>query len=490
MTGNQIRKTTGLIAGPLLFIILQHFFHPAGLSDPGKSVLAGTVWVGIWWITEAIPIPATSLLPIIIFPLSGALKISATTESYGNSMVFLFMGGFMIALAMEKWNLHKRIALTIIHLVGTNTRNIILGFMLSAALLSMWISNTATTMMMYPIAMAVATQFGEFFRKEGLDSADEERKFGISIMLGTAYAASIGGMATLIGSPTNVVFSAVAKQYYKTTISFANWFIIGLPISITILFICWIYLTRIVYKPAIREFRQVSDTIHQELLKLGKITNPEKKVLFVFVLTAFLWITRTFLFSKLIPGLDDTIIAIFGALVLFLIPAGKGDFVLDWKTARKLPWGILLLFGGGLAIANGFSQTDLASWVGKGLNQYSWASYMVILLIVTALVNFMTEITSNVATASIMLPIIAALTIAMGFHPYGLMIAAAISASCAYMLPVSTPPNAIVFNSGYIKIHEMARKGFVMNLVSILVIVLYIYYIFPHIWHVPDPVLP
>lgn len=489
--GTNIRKITGLIAGPAMFFMILYFFHPSGLSDAGKSVLAGTFWVGIWWITEAIPIPATSLLPIIIFPLTGALKITTTTESYGNIMVFLFMGGFMIALSMEKWNLHKRIALTIIHLVGTNTRNIILGFMLSSALLSMWISNTATTMMMFPIALAVARQFGDFFKGEGISSSEsEERKFGISLMLGTAYAASIGGIATLIGSPTNVVFSAIAKQYYKTTISFADWIMIGLPIAIILLIICWFYLTRISYKPAVKEFARVSDTIRDELHKLGKTRPEEKKVLVVFVLTAFLWITRSFLLTKIFPGIDDTVVAIFGALILFLIPAGKGDFLLDWKTARKLPWGILLLFGGGLAIANGFSQTDLSAWIGNGLHQFRGANYMVILFIVAITINFMTEITSNVATASIMLPVIASLTAALGFHPYGMMIAAAISSSCAFMLPVATPPNAIVFNSGYIKIHEMARKGFVMNLISVIIIVLSIHYIFPHVWQVPDPVLP
>ena len=486
--GLNTRKLAGLIAGPVLFFLILFLFHPSGLSHQGKAVLAGTVWVGIWWITEAIPIPATSLLPIIIFPLTGALNISDTTSAYGNSMVFLFMGGFMIALSMEKWNLHKRIALTIINLVGTNTRNIILGFMLSAGLLSMWISNTATTMMMFPIALAVSKQFGDFFRREGIEASEaEERKFGIAIMLGTAYGASIGGIATLIGSPTNVVFSAVVKNYYKVSISFADWFIIGLPISIMILFVCWFYLTRIAFKPAVSEFNQARDTIRQELEKLGPMRAEEKKVLIVFSATAVLWITRTFLLRRLLPGIDDTIIAIIGAMVLFLIPGGKDDTLLDWKTARKLPWGILLLFGGGLAIANGFSNTDLSAWIGNGLIQYKGSPYIIILLIVTATVNYMTEITSNVATASIMLPIIASLCQALGLHPYGMMIAAAISSSCAYMLPVSTPPNAIVFNSGYIRISEMARKGFIMNILSIIIIVLYINYIFPHVWHLPDP---
>jgi sodium-dependent dicarboxylate transporter 2/3/5 len=480
-----IRKMTGMVSGPLLYVLILLFFKPEGLSNEGIAVLAGTCWIAIWWVTEAIPIPATSLLPIVLFPLSGAISIGQTTASYGHKMVFLYMGGFMIALAMEKWNLHKRIALTIIQFVGTNLKSVILGFMLSTALLSMWISNTATTMMMLPIALAVARQFGEFFTLENTEEGQREgRKFGLSLMLGIAYAASIGGMATLIGTPTNAIFSAVAREYYNTDVAFADWFIFGLPISAVLLLVCWLYLTYIAFPSRIRKFEHVKETIGMELEKLGRIKKEEKRVIVVFSVTAFSWITRSFILSKFIPFIDDTIIAITGALVLFLIPARNDDTILDWTTARKLPWGILLLFGGGLAIAAGFSNSGLAAWIGQKIEYFSGANLFIILLVVTMMMNFLTEITSNMATASILLPILATIATALGFHPYTLMISACLAASCAFMLPVGTPPNAIVFSSGYIRIQDMVRAGFWLNIISIFVITLAMRYLLPAIWDI------
>lgn len=479
------RKLIGLLLGPTLFVTVLLFVRPEGLSKEGVAVLGGTLWIATWWITEAIPIPATSLLPIVLFPLTGALSISDTTASYGHRMVFLYMGGFMIALAMERWNLHKRIALNIIKLVGTNIKSIIFGFMLSTALLSMWISNTATTMMMLPIALAVARQFGEFFSLEaGEKAGTEERKFGLSLMLGIAYAASIGGMATLIGTPTNAIFSAVAKEYYDAEVSFSEWMKLGLPLAAVLLIICWLYLTMVAFRPSFQRFSLVSNTIREELRKLGRIKKEEKYIIVVFGLTALAWITRSFLLARLIPAIDDTIIAIIGALILFIIPAGKGDSILDWTTARKIPWGILLLFGGGLAIAAGFSSSGLAAWIGREIQYVSGTQYIVILLMSTGTVNFLTEITSNVATASILLPIMASISEALGFHPYGLMISSCLAASCAFMLPVATPPNAIVFSSGYIRISDMVKAGFWMNVISIIVIVFAVRYFLPLIWNI------
>jgi len=479
------RKLLGLLLGPLLFVVVLLFFKPQELSHGGVAILAGTLWIATWWITEAIPIPATSLLPIILFPLTGALPIADTTASYGHKMVFLYMGGFMIALAMEKWSLHKRIALNIIKMVGTNLQSVIFGFMISTALLSMWISNTATTMMMLPIALAVARQFGDFFYLEAGEIARvEERKFGLALMLGIAYASSIGGMATLIGTPTNAIFSAVVKEYYDAEVSFSDWMKFGLPLSGVLLVICWLYLTMVAFKPRFKKFTQVSETIQNELKKLGKIKKEEKYIIIVFGLTALAWITRSFVLQRIIPTIDDTIIAITGALVLFLIPAGENDTVLDWSTARKLPWGILLLFGGGLAIAAGFSETGLAAYIGNQIQYMSGTKFVVILIVVTTTVNFLTEITSNVATASILLPIMASISAALGFHPYGLMISSCLAASCAFMLPVATPPNAIVFSSGYIKIPDMARTGFWMNIISIVVIVITMRYFLPLVWDI------
>ena len=312
----------------------------------------------------------------------------------------------------------------------------------------------------------------------------KERKFGLSLMLGIAYAASIGGIATLIGTPTNAIFSAVAKDYYNADIGFSDWMVFGLPVSIVLLFLCWFYLVKIAFRPTKHKFEQVTDTISNELDKLGSLKREEKYILIVFGLTALSWITRSFLLVKIIPTIDDTIIAITGSLVLFLIPAGDNDTILDWRTAKKLPWGILLLFGGGLAIASGFSSSGLAAWIGNEMQYLSGLNLIVILFVVTAVVNFLTEITSNVATASILLPILASIAAGLGFHPYGLMIASCMAASCAFMLPVATPPNAIVFSSGYVKISDMVKTGFWMNIVSILVIVIAMRYLLPYVWEI------
>jgi len=344
---------------------------------------------------------------------------------------------------------------------------------------------------MLPIALAVARQFGEFFSLEDPETGEKEgKKFGISLMLGIAYAASIGGMATLIGTPTNAIFSAVAKEYYDAEIAFADWFVIGLPIASFLLIICWLYLTFIAYPSGIKKFTHVSETIKHELNKLGPLKVEEKWIILVFGLTALSWITRSFLLSKLIPNIDDTIIAIGGATALFLIPASNRTAILDWPTARRLPWGILLLFGGGLAIATGFSNSGLAAWIGQKIQYFSGAELLIVLFVVTITVNFLTEITSNVATASILLPILASIASALGFHPYTLMIAACLAASCAFMLPVATPPNAIVFSSGYIRITDMAKTGFWMNIISVIVITLAMRYILPNIWELDLSIIP
>ncbi|MFC2124712.1 SLC13 family permease [Bacteroidota bacterium] len=481
----SVRGLTGLILGPALFLVIIYWLDLRDLSDQGQAVLACTIWIAVWWITEPIPIPVTSLLPLVIFPLSGALDISTTASSYGNKMIFLYMGGFMIAIAMEKWNLHKRIALNIIKSVGTNASSIILGFMIATALLSMWISNTATTLMMLPIALAVTSQLTEIFRKGDREGRDESGKFGVALMLGIAYAASIGGMATLIGTPTNAIFSAVVKDYYDAEVDFSTWISFAFPVVVVLLIICWFYLTRIAFSmKRISGAAESAKTIDDELKELGRLKTEEKWIILIFGLTALSWITRSFILIRLIPGIDDTIIAISASIILFLIPSSskKGDRLLDWMSARKLPWGILILFGGGLTIAAGFGQSGLAQWIGNELNYIKGAELFLILLLITGLVNFLTEITSNVATASILLPILASLSVAINVHPYALMVASCMAASCAFMLPVATPPNAIVFGSGYIKITDMARTGFIMNVISIIILALAVRYFLPAIW--------
>lgn len=446
-------KSIHLIAGPLLFIIV-YFWDIPTLSHEGKAVLAGTLWTAYWWITEAVELPVTSLIPIIIFPLSGALSLEQTTSSYGNPFIFLFLGGFLIGLAIEKWNLHKRIAYQIIRSIGTSEKRVLLGFMVSTAFVSMWISNTATTIMMLPIGVSVISQFRNSDR------------FARNLMLGIAYAASIGGMATLIGTPPNIILAGVIKESLKIDLSFSSWMVFATPFSLLLLLICWWYLSR-----GLEKKKDESFTFNPDPLE--RISVAEKRVLVVFCFVAFLWITRTFIWNRFIPALDDSIIAMFGGLVLFIIPSGNNEKLLDWKTARKLPWDVLLLFGGGLAIAKGFSKTDLTTWLAGHFSQIHLAP-AIIMLIIIASINFLTEITSNTATASIMLPLLYSLSVPMKIDSLSLLAGGAIAASCAFMLPVATPPNAIVFSSGKIKIGDMMRTGFFMNIASILLIYVFV----------------
>ena len=487
------KKIISTIAGPFSFIVLLLLPPPGDLSNEAQAVLAVTAWIAIWWITEAIPIPATSLLPIILFPLTGALDIAKTATSYGHKMIFLYMGGFIIALAIEKWNLHKRIALQTIYWIGKSAERIIFGFMLATYLLSMWISNTATTMMMLPIAVAVAKQFGGIDNKES-DIVGHKKlnsSFGLPLMLGIAYAASIGGITTLIGTPTNAMLSAVVKDLFSQEIDFAKWMSISLPISIILLIICWVYLVKIIFPVKSYGNSGGYEEIKNELRALGPLTSDEIKVIIVFAITALSWILRSFLLKRFIPGIDDTIIAIFGAVLLFLIPSSKkGEQIMNWETARKLPWGILILFGGGLALASGFQSSGLAAWLGGSLKSLDNVSIIILLFAVSAMVNFLTEVTSNVATASILLPILGSVAVVMGIHPYVLMIAATLSASCAFMLPVATPPNAVVFSTGYIQIKQMVRAGFFLNIISVIIIVLALWYLLPVIWGIDPKVLP
>ena len=466
-------KAIGLVLGPLLFLIVQLWIRPEGLSADGRSVLAGTLWIAAWWVTEAIPIAATSLLPIIIFPIAASMPIATVSKMYGHPLVFLYVGGFIIAMTIEKWDLHKRIALNVIRFIGTNQRMLVLGFMLATALLSMWISNSATSVMMLPIGMAIVTQFG----------VKSRHTFGKALMLSIAYSASIGGVATLIGTPTNLVLAGIVEEMFEQEITFSQWMAFGLPISLILLAICWLYLTRVAYKVSNTKSDKGAEAIRNELRELGKMSRAERSVAIVFGLTALAWISRSFVLEGLLPGINDTIIALAGALVMFMIPSGKeGEMLLDWQTAVKIPWGIALLFGGGLAIAEGFQVTGLAEWIGNQMTLMQGLHFFVFILLLVALVNFLTEITSNVATASMLLPILAALSAAIDVHPYGLMVAATLAASCAFMLPVATPPNAVVFGSGYLRIADMASAGFWMNLISILLLSLMVYFYLPFVW--------
>ena len=473
-------KRFGLFLGPILFVLILLFFKPQDLSREGVAILATTIWIAVWWITEAIPIAVTSLLPIILFPLTGGLGLAETTSSYGHKYVFLYIGGFMLAIAIERWNLHKRIALTVIDFIGTDVKSIILGFMVATAFLSMWISNTATSVMMLPIGMAIVAQL----RDNPATIENENRIFGKMLMLAIAYSASIGGLATLIGTPPNLVFAGVIEETYGIEISFTQWMKIGLPLSLVTLFICWQYLTRFAFKIEQKSFPGGPEEIKRQLGALGKMGYEEKLVLLVFVLTAMSWISRSFLLQKFIPMLDDTIIAIMAGLVLFIIPAGrdKKRALLVWDEAVKLPWGILLLFGGGLALASGFKSSGLAVWIGEQMTLLEGVSLIVLLAVLVTAINLLTEITSNLATTAMMLPILAPLAVAIGVHPYILMVGATLAASCAFMLPVATPPNAVVFGSGYLKISDMFRVGIWLNVLTIILVILCVYFLLPLFW--------
>ena len=476
-------RKIGLYLGPILFILTRFFLELEGLSDQANAVLASTLWIAIWWITEAIPIAATSLLPIILFPLSGALPLADTSSSFGHRFVFLYLGGFILALAIQKWNLHKRIALNIIKVIGTNVKKIILGFMVATAFLSMWISNTATAVMMLPIGIAIIKQMKDLKNSP----EDENLIFGKALMLSIAYSASIGGIATLIGTPPNLVFAGIIQEVYNIDISFLKWFQFGFPISILLLAISWIYLTKVAFKFKQNEFNEGKEEINMQLEELGPISYEEKIVLSVFVLTGLAWILRTYLLNKFIPNLDDSIIALISGISLFLFQAnnqeGKNEKIMNWEDAVKLPWGILLLFGGGLAIAQGFQSSGLANWIAENLTQLNDFSLFIILLVLITAVNFLTEITSNLATTAMLLPILAPTAVILGVHPYVLMVGATLAASCAFMLPVATPPNAVVFGSNYLKISDMVRVGILMNIISIIIIFMMVYFILPILWN-------
>lgn len=486
---SNVARRIGTIAGPVAFLVILFFFHPAGLSPAATAVLASTAWISIWWITEAIPIAATALLPIVLFPLTGALELQATTTSYGHRYIFLYIGGFLLAIAIEKWGLHKRIALNIIHAIGTSVSLIILGFMIATAALSMWISNTATAVMMLPIGMAIISQLCDTPETR----PEENAKFAKALMLGIAYSASIGGMATLVGTPPNLVLAGVVAKMYGVEISFFQWFMFGLPISLILLALCWLYLTRVAFRFEQTSFPGGRVEIKQQLRGFGRIGFEEKLVLAVFGFTALAWISRSFIQQQLgfFPRLDDTIIAMVAGLSLFMLPSKtKKEPLLGWEDTKKLPWGIVLLFGGGMALAEGFKSSGLAEWIGSQMTLLDAVSLIFLILILVTAVNFLTEITSNLATTSMLLPILAPMAVAIDVNPLILMVAATVAASCAFMLPVATPPNAVVFGSGHLRIPDMVRVGFRMNLISIVLLTLFVYLVLPLVWGFDPRVFP
>ena len=482
----MLRKI-GLVLGPLLFIVIQLFLDLDGLPPEARAVLAITAWTATWWITEAIPIAVTSLLPMVLFPLTGVLGAPETTKEYGHYIVFLFLGGFMLATAFERWNLHRRVALLTILYIGRSKRLIILGAMLATALLSMWISNTATSVMMLPIAIAIAKQLQD----DPTTELDENSQFGKALMLSVAYSASIGGMASLIGTPVNLIFVGQVKTVFGAEVGFVDWLKIGVPTASVLLAIAWVYLTRIAFDFGTAVMEGGRAQIERMLKEQGPMSREEILVLVVFVLTALSWIFRSSVLVLIAPGINDTVIAVLAAIVLFLIPAKEGGRgLLTWQEAVKLPWGVVLLMGGGFALAAGFGSSGLAEYLSSVLSVPESVGLFVVVLLIVAAVNFLTEVTSNVATTSMLLPVLAAAALPLGIHPYLLMVPATLAATCAFMLPVATPPNAVVFGSGYLTIPDMVRAGFRLNVISIILITVVSYLILPLFWGFNPTELP
>jgi sodium-dependent dicarboxylate transporter 2/3/5 len=493
---------TGLFAGPLLgalcFLSLPHEYRDASqqivpFSPAGRATLSVMVWMGTWWLSEAINISATALLPLALFPLLGISDMESTAAPYANPLIFLFMGGFLLALSMERWDLGKRIALLTLTCFGPRPVFMVAGFMIVTAVFSAFMSNTATTAMMLPIAIGV---LGLVEKDDGqpLDEPGERPmgQFGptsnlaMCLMLGIAYAASVGGVATIIGTPPNVFLVGFLEKTiatpYRTDISFARWLLVGVPLTAVFLPIILVLLTRVLFPVGLSPIVGGRELIRAELQSLGPPNRGQWITSVVFLITATLWITRPWLTQlgwgsgsnavRPLAGLTDPGIAMTAALVLFVIPVDRKSrtFVLDWATARRLPWGILVLFGGGLSLALAVENNSVAEFIGSYTTSLAGVPDVVLVVLVAALVIFLTELTSNTATTAALLPVLAAVAPAVSVHPYLLVFPAAIAASCAFMLPVATPPNAIVFASGHVTLPQMARAGIWLNLIGIAVI--------------------
>lgn len=470
-------RKIGLFLGPILFLI---FILSPDLLD-GKplanGVIAVALWMIIWWITEAVSISVTALLPLLLFPLMEIMPMADVGANYGSPIVFLFFGGFVLALALEKVNLHKRIALNIIRITGTSPDRVVLGFMIATAALSMWISNTASTVVMLPIAMSVIGLLID--DEDGFTKND--RNFALSVMLGIAYAANTGGIATVIGTPPNSVLIGLLENQYNIEVSFLKWMIFGLPFATILLTICYLVLVKWMFPNKHLKFQTSKEVIDGELHKLGPLSGKERMVLIIFGCTVFLWIFRTVI-NNIFPGLGltDTIISMLGAIAIFSIPYNlrKNDFIINWGDTSRLAWGILILFGGGLALAKGMSVSGIVDMV-AGAIANSDISILLTASLLIFLMLFMTELMSNVALVAVLAPVVAGIAIGLELPLLHLLIPVTVASSCAFMLPMATPPNAIVFASGYVRVHEMARAGIVLNLISVGLLILVFQYVMP-----------
>lgn len=479
-----LRQWSGWLLGPAALLATLLLPPPEGLTPEGWRTAGAALLMAVWWITETVPIPVTALLPLVLFPAIGLGPIKEAATPFANPLVFLFLGGFLIALAMQRWNLHRRIAINLIGALGTRPTRIVAGFLLSGALVSMWVSNTATALMMLPIATSVVALMPA-------GGSDTQRNLGPALMLAVAYGATTGGMATLIGTPPNALLAGYLNKVYGYEIGFGQWMLIGVPVMLVALPVVYWVLTRVSFRLGTQELPGMRELIASERAKLGRFSRGETAVAVVFVLTALGWVFRPLL-EKAVPMISDTGIAIAGAVVLFLIPvnARRGEFVMNWEATKGLPWDVLLLFGGGLSLAGMIEKHGLSEYLGSLCGGLSTLPVIVTVAIICFGILMLTELTSNTATAATFLPIVAAVALSLGQNPLLFLVPTALAANCSYMMPVGTPPNAIVFGSGLLRLPQMAKAGMLLNLLLVPILVGLVWLLGPYIFDVRLDVIP
>ncbi len=468
----------GLAAGLAACAIMLTMPAPQGLPVEGWQVLAVAAWMVIWWMTDAAPLAVTSLVPLVVFPLLGLGTLEDIGFNYANEAIFLTLGGFLIGLGLEKWNLHLRLSLMLIGRIGTESHRVIGGFMLATALISMWITNTAAALIMLPIAISVS----RILLEERGGTEKEKRNFGIALMLGLAYSASIGGMMTLVGTTTNAVFKGFMEKTFDLRIGFLDWMIIGVPIGLAVLAAAWVLLCYVLFPCDRNHHAGVHAEVQKRLGALGRLAHGEELVLVIFLITVALWVSKDFLHSLMpLLNLNDASIAMLGAILLFVTPVDWHEkrMLLEWKDTKEMPWGVLLLLGGGLALASMINDHGVADWIGAGLRDLGNISPFWLLVICTGAVMILTELMSNMATLTTLLPVVTGVAVGFGLDPLFLAVPAAFAASCAFMLPVSTPPNAIVFGTHMMTVPQMARAGIWLNLVALAILVAAAYFVLP-----------
>lgn len=483
------RQIVGWILGPLFLLLTLFLPAPEGLGEAGWRTLGVAALMATWWICEPIPIPVTSLLPMVLFPLLHIFNIGDTTAPYANPIIYLFLGGFLIALAMERWKLHLRIALNLISVVGTKPSRIVGGFMIATAAVSMWVSNTATALMMLPIALSIANLVEAEAHDE--KSRGEAKTFSLVLLLSVAYSATIGALGTIISTPPSVMLAAFVSQTYGFQIGFAQWMMIGMPIVIVGIPIAWLLFTRVIFKVSSIEVAKVAESIAEERRQLGPLSKAERRVATIFVMAALAWIFQPFL-ARFVPLISDTGIALMAGILLFITPVDlrRGEFLMNWQTAKKLPWDVFLLFGGGLSLAAAIGEHGVATWISTIFDAAGGVPTFLLIAMISAFILIVTELNSNTATAATFLPIIGAVAVSVGENPLLFLIPTAMAANCTFMLPVGTPPNAIVFGSGKIPLPQMARAGVWFNLTFLVLIVVMVYVLAPLVFGIEKGVLP